>query len=162
MAQLHQKDPALAPQPRPFSAEFSTHTTASSMFFTMLPAVVQSHLPRLPSIRRSVSMYGLAKRRKSKPTDSRPSSGTSSAGSRTPEGGYTNALVLSDARAIMADEEMSAYFVESASSDEESTSGFQRSKGKSIGMEVAESKSGIGWKFANQGEHLRSPYKNIF
>jgi hypothetical protein len=151
MAQMRQKDPTSITTNRPFAAEFTTRNK-QSMLFTMLPAVVQSHLPRLPSIRRSVSMYGLANRRKSAQTDSRPSSGGSSTGSRTPDGGYNTALVLSHSRAMVAEEEVATYFAESASSDEDSSAEFRRRKGKNVVMEVAETKSGIGWKFANQGK----------
>lgn len=155
MAQLRQRNPTSVSRNRPFSADFGAHTKESSMLFSMLPTAVQSRLSRLSSIRRSVSMYGLANRRKSVPEQSRPSSGRSSTGSRTPDGTYTNALVLSDARTRVANDEVAGYLVESASSDEESTTDL-RTKRRDAGMEIAESKSGIGWKFANQGLSLLS------
>lgn len=97
-------------------------------------------------------MYGLANRRQALPAESRPSSGESSSGTRTPEAAYTNALVLSDTRTVVADEEVTGYFVESASSDDDSTPDVSRRERKNTSTELAESKSGIGWKFANQGK----------
>jgi hypothetical protein len=89
-------------------------------------------------------MYGLATRRKN--TDSRPASSTSS-GSSTPKAGYTNAMVLSSSRNV--DEEVTGYFVESVSEDEDLSQ--IPNKGRQT-MELTESRSGIGWKFANQGK----------
>jgi len=101
-------------------------------------------------------MYGMARKRKL--AVSRPSSGSStssaSSGMRTPEAGYsTSAMVLSDTRAIAADDGLMDYFVESASSDEETLTPRRR---RAQGMELSENKSGIGWKFANQGISLLS------
>lgn len=131
---------------RPLSADFAPRTKEASMLYSMLPSAVQSRLPRLPSLRRSASMYGLATRRKS--ADSRPTSGT-----RTRE--YASAMVLSGGGTLTSEEDIAGYFVESlsTSSDEDIP---QTSTGKgrrTSGMELTESRSGIVWKFANQGNH---------
>ena len=116
MAQRDPRDPALLSTNRPFSADFelNSHTREASILYAMLPSVVKSRLARLPSLRRSVSMYGLATRRKS--AESRLTSG-----SRTPEAGYTSAMVVSGSRAMVSEEDMTGYFVESVanSSDED-------------------------------------------
>ncbi len=148
---MRHRNPTSVTQHPPVLVQFASNAQKSSMLFSMLPSAVQSRLPRLPSIRRSVSMYGLAHRSRFAPAELSTSSGGSSTGSRTPDGAYTNALVLSDTRTMVTEEEVAGYFVENASSDEESTAGFERRKRKNTMTEVAESKSGIGWKFANQG-----------
>lgn len=151
MAQLRQRNSTTPPTNRPLS-DFLPRTKEPSMLYSLLPSAVQSRLPRLLSLRRSVSMYGMARKRK--PAVSRPSSGSStssaSSGSRTPEAGYTSAMVLSDSRAVAVDDGLAGYFVESASSDEETLTPRKR-RAQGQGMELSESKSGIGWKFANQG-----------
>jgi hypothetical protein len=141
-------------QPRPrsptisrillFSADL-TPRPKDSMLYSFLPSAVQSRLPRLQSLRRSISMYGLATKRKAPDLDSRPSSGT-----RTPELGYTSAMVLSGSAETRYDEQMD-YVVESASSDEDTSRPGTGESRQVSGMELRESTSGIGWKFANQG-----------
>jgi hypothetical protein len=122
------------------------------MLYSMLPSAVQSRLPHLSSLRRSVSMRGLVTKGKS--ADSRPASGA-----RTPE--YASAMVLSGGKALVGGEDIAGYFVESlsASSDEDVP---QTSTGKGTrtsGMELTEVRSGIGWKFANQGKQHCSAHK---
>ena len=85
-------------------------------------------------------MYGLATRRKDNVL-SRPGSG-----SRTPD----MAMVLSGARIM---EEM-GYEIDSLSSDDDLTNMASAGKRKPM-MELTESRSGIGWKFANQGNYFR-------
>lgn len=152
MAQLRERDPVSA-RIRPLFAEFLPSHREASMLFSMLPSAVQSRLPRLPSIRRSVSMYGLASRRK--PADSRPSTGSStSSGTRTPDVGYTSAMVLSNGM-TMADEESARYYVESvATSDDEDLQTTTSKERQPQRVELTESTSGISWKFANQGTDL--------
>jgi hypothetical protein len=149
MTQTDPRDPALLPTNRPLSADFELNPRSreASMLYAMLPSVVKSRLARLPSLRRSVSMYGLATRRKS--ADSRLTSG-----SRTPEAGYTSAMVLSGSRAMVSEEDMTGYFAESvATSSDEDISPSPTPKGRrSQRMDLTESKSGIVWKFANQGK----------
>jgi len=117
------------------------------MLYSMLPSVVQSRLPRLPSLRRSVSMYGLTSREKT--VESR-------SGDRTPEMEYTSAMVLSGARGVMSADrdEMAGYFSQQSSSDEDLAGTLSGKKRQPI--ELSELKSGIGWKFANQGLNLLS------
>ena len=134
--------PMALPHERPHSllADFAPRTKQSSMLYSILPSAVQSRLPRLPSLRRSVSMYGLATRRKV--DSSRPGSG-----SRTPE----MTMVLSGARVT---EEL-GYEIESLSSDDDLANTGSTGKGRQT-MELTESKSGIAWKFANQGKDTPS------
>ena len=89
-------------------------------------------------------MYGLATRRRS--ADSRPTSG-----SRTPE--YSSAMVLSNAGILSNDEDIAGYIVESlsTSSDEDVPQTSTGKERQTPRMELTESTSGIGWKFANQG-----------
>ncbi|XMA16698.1 hypothetical protein WAI453_009489 [Rhynchosporium graminicola] len=98
-------------------------------------------------------MYSMASRRQS--LMSRPSSGSStssaSSGVRTPDTRYT-AMVLSDTPAGGADDVLVDSSAESASRDE----GTSIPKRRAQGMELSENKSGIGWKFANQGLSLLS------
>lgn len=82
-------------------------------------------------------MYGLATRRKEKDS-SRPGPG-----SRTQD----MSMVLSGARVT---EEL-GYEIDSLSSDDDLTNIGSTGKRPST-MELTESRSGIGWKFANQGQ----------
>jgi hypothetical protein len=142
MAQDRQRSLPAAIRNRPLTADFAPRPKQASMLYSILPSAVQSRLPRLLSLRRSVSMYGLATRRKS--AHSRPASGA-----QTPE--YTSAMVLSGAGALNSDDDIAGYLVESLSTSSEEDVP-QTSKGKRPpGMELTESSSGIGWKFANPG-----------
>jgi hypothetical protein len=69
-----------------------------------------------------------------------------------PEAGFTSAMVLSGER----NEEVAEYIVESASDEDASrpSTGEGRQPGE---MELTESSSGIGWKFANQGTQYNYP-----
>lgn len=123
---------------RPSSADSTPPPKSSSMLYSMFPSALQS---RLPSLRRSTSMYGLTPRPKSA-----DSSGGSS-GSRTPEAGYGNAMIWSRPR---SDEEL--YFTESSvemSEGEDIAQTDKKRRRQTVVLE--ESKSGIGWKFASQG-----------
>lgn len=135
-------------RPRPLSADFAACplvTCKESVLYSMLPSVVQSRLPRIPSLRRSVSMYGVARRKlylsKSTPT-SRPN---------TPPDEYDTAITL---KAIAADgkrSEISQYYAE-VSSEEEDQRGRLGGRGSTTkNPTVTEDKSGIGWKYAGQG-----------
>jgi len=95
-------------------------------------------------------MYGLTTRRKDSVS---PGSGT-----RTPVADFGNAIVL---RGTQADEEL--YFAEGLSSDEDLAQP-QTNEGvdnKDISVVLEEEKSGIGWKFANQGmpAYAQCPYQ---
>jgi hypothetical protein len=148
MAQIRERD--AASRIRPLS-DFLPHPKEASMLYSILPSAVQSRIPRLPSIRRSVQIYGLNSKRKS--ADSRPSTGSSaSSGTRTPDVGYTSAMVLSDRQAV-ADEDMAGYYVESVATSDDEISQTKTIKERQR-VELTENVSGIGWKFANQGMFL--------
>lgn len=121
---------------RPVSADSPLRPESPSMLYSILPSAVKS---RLPSLRRSVSMYGLTTR--SKITD-RP---YRSSGSRTPEEKSTNAIVWSGRT------EGNIYLAESGmeTSEEEDAAGLRKTYRQPAALD--EEKSGIGWKFANQG-----------
>ncbi|PBP27150.1 hypothetical protein BUE80_DR001837 [Diplocarpon rosae] len=97
-------------------------------------------------------MYGIACKRT--PMDARPSSRSSassgSSGTITPEAGYTSAIVLSGTRTTTAEQELVGYFEIGSSEDEAAP------KQRQHKIEVVENKSGISWKFANQGLSLLS------
>lgn len=123
--------------PRPLSADF-TCKKSPSMLYSLLPTAVQSRLPELPSLRRSASMYGLTTRRKS--FASAPPSGA-----RTPEARFGNAMVLSGRT------EEDSYFAD-GSSEEDLNIHVQSRNTKAGHLMLDEQKSGIGWKYANQGD----------
>lgn len=131
---------------RPLAAEFVSRNKEASMFYSILPSAVQSRLPRLPSLHRSASRYGLATKRNS--ANSRPPSGAG-----TPPD-YTTALVLSGG-ALVGEEDTAGYVLDNLSnSSEEDILQMGSDKGRRTpGVELTESSSGIGWKFANQGTH---------
>lgn len=149
MAQLGQQIP-LVLHPRSLSADFSPPPTDVSMLYSILPLAVKSRLPRLPSFRRSVSMYRLGTRRKS--ADSRPST-SSSSGSSTP-GAYTSAMVLSNLKDLNGDDKL-VYYGEGSGDENLSGTSTPRER-RASRLELTEVKSGIGWKFANQGLNLLS------
>lgn len=134
---------AMDSPPRPLSAD-CIEPAENSMLYAMLPSAVQSRLPRLPSLRKSVSIYAVAVSRKSRnDAASRPS---------TPPPGYTSATALS--RSDMMDSrvvEMSEFY---ATQQLEHNLG--ASKTQSQPLEMSEVQSGIGWKFANQGISIAS------
>ncbi|KAF4630970.1 hypothetical protein G7Y89_g7166 [Cudoniella acicularis] len=141
-----------ASQSRPLSADFTAAIpTEASMLYSMLPSAVQSRLPRLPSLRRLVSMYGLATCRRS--AHSRTTSG-----SRTPDSGYASAMVLSRSANFGSDDDISGYFGDSVSSDEDASQNGTGTpqNGAVYAMQLTEvdSGTGISWKFANQGLSL--------
>ncbi|KAH8646978.1 hypothetical protein BGZ60DRAFT_424153 [Tricladium varicosporioides] len=150
MAQLRSKHPTLSGN-RPLSADFTAAMPPieASMLFSILPSAVQSRLPRLPSLRRSVSMYGLSAKKRSVHS-------VTSSGSRTPDSGYASAMILSRADDISSEDEMSSYFGDASSADENvSRPGTNTPVNIQI-MELTEVSTGTGisWKFANQGLSL--------
>ena len=131
----------------------------ASMLFSLLPTAVQARIPRLPSIRRSVSSFPITRR---KFPDSKPGSRA-----RTPELGYTSAMVLSRPEGTGNEDEVTSYFGGSVSSDEEDmqvgATGDAINQGQGKGL--AEPSTGIAWKFANQGRSFRLvqlEYANVF
>lgn len=112
-----------------------------SMLYSMIPSAVKSRLPKLPSLRRSASMYGITTR----PKSADPS--CSSSGSTTPGAAFGSAMVWSGARA-----EGDLFFTEESmeTSEEEDATQVDRKKPRP-NVVLDENKSGVGWKFAKQG-----------
>lgn len=123
----------------------STHTLQeASLLYTMLPTIVQSRLPRLPSIRGSVNIYGLMGGRKSE---------SSLYGADTPgsiSSSSTMTLVGAQTSVSSDGESTESYYQEeSLFSDEEIPLSLRSRPLQTVA--ITESKSGIVWKFANQG-----------
>jgi hypothetical protein len=95
-----------------------------SMLYSLLPSAVQNRLHRLPSVRTSVSTYGL--RWRARPRSMSPAE-------------ESGALVLTDLEEVR----------DCSSEDSEQGQGFGPSEGKTA--EPSETRSGIAWKFACQG-----------
>lgn len=128
---------------RPLSADLF-QTRDASMLYSILPSAVQSRLPRLPSIRRSVSVYGLSARRKSVQCSG------SSSGSTTPEIQTQGAIVL------LQEESAALYEIENmggrGNGDARPSTvvnGNDRIGGQT--QTLGDSEAGINWKYANQG-----------
>jgi len=141
MVESSEPSPSFKPRPRSLPADFldvPSYARKSSLF-SVLPSAVQNRLPRLPSIRRSVSMYGVASKGKRK--------GGATIISRTPPVEYASAVVLSGSREVSADRVKDEYLGDS-NDGRPSSSGFV-----SQSVEPSESKTGIVWKFANQGAY---------
>ncbi|KAI9741414.1 MAG: hypothetical protein M1818_004220 [Claussenomyces sp. TS43310] len=139
-----------SPCPRPLSADFASYVPApsqESMLYSMLPAAVQSRLPRIPSLRRSVNMYGSATRTSKRATTSRPD---------TPPDDYRCAVVLRSATSNVKGGDVVDYYAEQTSEEEEDSGRFMSNRSERQGIDVTEGKSGIGWKYAGQGLNLLS------
>lgn len=123
-------------------ADSLSRPQSPSMLYSMIPSAVKSRLPKLPSIRRSASMYGLKPRPKS------ADSSCPSSGSTTPRTILGSSMVWSGARA-----EGELYFAGGieASEDEDATQVDKRNFQQHEVLD--ETRSGIGWKFANQGTY---------
>ncbi|EPE30937.1 hypothetical protein GLAREA_03904 [Glarea lozoyensis ATCC 20868] len=122
--------------------QYSSHT---SMLFSMLPVAVQARIPKLPYLGRSARDYGL----------SRPSSPDSkaSSGSDTPELGYTSAIVLSHLGEVKNGNQ--SYFGGSVCSDDgDLRISASHMPPPLVHVEPGDSRTGIAWKFANQGLSL--------
>jgi hypothetical protein len=109
----------------------------SSMLMNMLPSMVQSRMPRLPSLRRSVSMVGLKARR-----------GFGSRPSTPPDD--SQALVLTSEWASQSTMDL----VDDSSGDDCEPSRLRTRQARPV--EITEQQSGISWKFASQGLSLLS------
>jgi hypothetical protein len=128
---------------RALSADFPKFTK-SSMLYSMLPTAVQFRLPRIPSLRRSGSMYGLPTRRilglRSR----------SNSGSTTPDTEYQENMALG---LFTQEEQSSSLVLGNGGTIREDVSArnvaLQMHNGQ--GVELGEEKSGVGWKFAHQG-----------
>ncbi len=124
------------------------------MLSSMLPSALSSRLPRFPLLRHAVSMHGIKSRHSSANSDASTvdlQNSPSGSGSHTPE--YTSAMILSSDRGGLSEQDMTAYF-EGVSSDEYLPQ-LASTKARQIeGTTLAETKSGIKWKFASQGMPL--------
>lgn len=112
-------------------------TYESSMLYSLLPNVVQSRLPRIPSIRSSVGLHGTRK--------------SASTGTTTPEPAYQPAIVYGVGQTMAASdgEETGSYFADETLYSEEDMARAQMRR-ELLGL--PETKSGITWKFAKQGK----------
>jgi hypothetical protein len=141
---VQQRMPFSSSEPRPLSVDptgYGPTPKESSMLMSILPSMVQSRLPSIPSLRRSVSAYGLKARRGIR---SRPG---------TPPDDRT-AMILSGSRV----EELGSvtgtdYFGDETSSGEEDARG-RLNGDRRRNVELTEGRSGIVWKFAGQGMRL--------
>lgn len=122
--------------PRPISADSPLRPKPAFALYSMLPSAVKA---RIPSLRRSASMYGLTTGHAIL-EQSRPSSSATS-----PDDTCANAVVWSGGA------EGSVYLTESGmeTSEEEDTARPRKRYRRPVALD--ESKSGIGWKFAHQG-----------
>lgn len=129
----------------PSSTNFDQKNIRPSMLYNVLPTVVQSRLPTLPSIRQSISdIRGRAFHVKSTSTDS---SDTEFAAPETPPPTYCSRR-SSDGRSrvsILSNETEEIEFRDDAS--ERPTS----SMSTPPPFAVSETVTGINWKYANQG-----------
>lgn len=108
----------------------------SSMLLSMLPSAVRGRLPRLPSLRRSVSLYGLKGRNRTKSQPGTPpNEDTAMVLSRSSIGDAGTGIMRTN------------IFIEDSEDDRDVMGKCQRRT-----MELTEGKSGIGWKFAGQGK----------
>ncbi|PQE20113.1 glutathione-dependent formaldehyde-activating enzyme protein [Rutstroemia sp. NJR-2017a BBW] len=119
----------------------SQDTRESSMLYSLLPNVVQSRLPRIPSIRSSVGLQGIGK--------------AASTGTTTPEPGYPPASLYGAGQTTASSDggESGSYFADETLYSEED---IPRTKARRELLELPETKTGIAWKFANQGLSLLS------
>ncbi|TGO13542.1 hypothetical protein BTUL_0068g00510 [Botrytis tulipae] len=140
------EDPKFIMQSQQYPPTFTQNSKEASMLYSMLPSIVQSRLPRIPSIRKTVDIYGFVSGRKSEST----LSGASTPGSLSSSSTIT---LVNERNSISSDGETDSYFIDdSHSSDEDFPHPLKNRQLQTIGL--SEIKSGIGWKFANQGYNL--------
>lgn len=110
----------------------------TSMLFNLLPTVIQSRLPRVPSLRRSFTSYGLQtlQRSPSLTSLSRSFSGTS-----TPVEDYSDAMSI---QTFDPDENTGILVHRRLSLEMSRVTAVEDPK-------PVENKSGINWRYANQG-----------
>jgi hypothetical protein len=138
---ISQSDASSSQRPRPLSADmtgFPQTSKQQSTMMSMLPSMVQNRIPRLSSLRRTVSMYGLKAR------------GVARLRPRSPPDEY-NAMVLSRTRVGVDGTEVvrTEVFEEMNSGEGDDRDRMRIQQRKSA--ELTENQSGIGWKFAGQG-----------
>ncbi|RDL35825.1 uncharacterized protein BP5553_06437 [Venustampulla echinocandica] len=141
-------------------SDFAPGRKESSMLFSILPSVVQSRIPRVPSFRRTVNtgMWGLASKRKAAESES-GSESRSTSGSSTPPPAYTSttAIVLARPKATDTTTKVGPnYFTEAVQLKEYALQfgSSSTSSGSAQVMEINDTRSGIAWKSANQGMAL--------
>ncbi|KAF7881494.1 hypothetical protein EAF00_011863 [Botryotinia globosa] len=140
------EDPKFMMQSQQYPPTFTQTSKEASMLYSMLPNIVQSRLPRIPSIRKTVDIYGFVSGRKSEST----LSGASTPGSLSSSSTMT---LVNERRSVSSDGETDSYFIDdSHSSDEDFPQPLKNGQLQTIGL--SETKSGIAWKFANQGYNL--------
>ncbi|TGO84314.1 hypothetical protein BPOR_0520g00020 [Botrytis porri] len=140
------EDPKFMMQSQQYPPTLTPNSKEASIFYSMLPNIVQSRLPRIPSIRKSVDIYGFVSGRKSESS----LSGASTPGSLSSSSTIT---LVNERSSISSDGEPDSYFLDdSHSSDEDFPQPLKHGQLQKIGL--SETKSGIGWKFANQGYNL--------
>ncbi|TGO32155.1 hypothetical protein BHYA_0346g00110 [Botrytis hyacinthi] len=140
------EDPKFMMQRQQYPLTFTQNSKEASMLYSMLPNIVQSRLPRIPSIRKTVDIYGFVSGRKCEST----LSGASTPGSLS---SLSTMTLVNERSSISSDGETDSYFIDdSHSSDEDFPQPLKNGQLQTIGL--SETKSGIGWKFANQGYNL--------
>lgn len=156
---IHTNDMSQPPSPkprsrtaRPVSIDFSQDLSESRLY-NMLPSVVQSRLPRLPSLRKSVSTYTL----RSSPPSPRSRSGTSS-----PETAYYGTVVVRDSRNDDMDDTTSLSLdtatTVSVSEDDDLAPPKKQLRRPN---EPTEAKTGIAWRIAYQGTVIPSSHLHV-
>jgi hypothetical protein len=110
----------------------------TSMLFNLLPTIIQNRLPKVPSLRRSLSSYGLHALQQSPSLTnlSRSFSGTS-----TPAEDYSDAMSV---QSFETDENAGMLIRRRLSLEMSSVTAVEEPK-------PVENKSGIQWRYANQG-----------
>ncbi|ESZ89780.1 hypothetical protein SBOR_9840 [Sclerotinia borealis F-4128] len=148
MTPLQDPELMIENQHQHYSPNFTQNPKEASMLYSMLPTIVQSHLPRIPSIRSSVNIYGLVSGRKS---------GSTVSGATTPGSiCSSSSMTLVGARTSVSSEgeSMDSYFPEESLFSDEEIPQAPRNRQLQIMGSSETTKSGIGWKFANQGYNL--------
>ncbi|CAG8961951.1 hypothetical protein HYFRA_00013731 [Hymenoscyphus fraxineus] len=121
------------------SADIVQSNMSTSMLFSMLPSALQARIPRLSSLRRSVSSIALSQSSVSP---------TPTTGFHTPEMGYATAMVLGRSN------DLGGEYGSGIDSDDEGLQMTTVVASSSEEIELHENSTGISWKYANQGLNL--------
>ncbi|CAG8976022.1 hypothetical protein HYALB_00007549 [Hymenoscyphus albidus] len=121
------------------SADIVQSNMSTSMLFSMLPSALQARIPRLSSLRRSVSSIALSQSLVSP---------TPTTGFHTPDMGYTTAMVLGRSN------DLGGEYGSSIDSDDEGLQMTTVAASSSEEIQLHENSTGISWKYANQGLNL--------
>ncbi|TEY38171.1 hypothetical protein BOTCAL_0492g00080 [Botryotinia calthae] len=141
------ENPESMMQSQQYPLAFTQNVKEASMLYSMLPNVVQSRLPRIPSIRKSVDIYGFVSGRKSEST----LSGANTPGSISSSSTTT---LINERSSISSDGETDSYFLDDSHSSDEDFPQLLKNGQLLQTIEFLETNSGIAWKFANQGYNL--------